>query len=163
MDVSLSNLWPEMNCSSNYEKFASWVEVWLDEKRCHVWWMAPLCLFWCIGKDCNHQIFNGEKLALRIKVEENPIRALLKWTNALLDVGILSILDFLDSRGCNCYLFIIFWLLLVVTGWFFYVWYFVYTSCIHRKDVSPWRSFNRLSLFAYQKKIKKCLWVFASY
>ena len=94
--------------------------------------MAPLCLFWCIGKDCNHQIFNGEKLALRIKVEENPIRALLKWTNALLDVGILSILDFLDSRGCNCYLFIIFWLLLVVTGWFFYVWYFVYTSCIHR-------------------------------
>ena len=78
----------------------------------------------------------------------------MKWTNASLDVGILSILDFLDSRGCNCYLFIIFWLLLVVTGWFFYVWYFVYTSCIHRKDVSPWRSFNRLALFAYPKKNK---------
>lgn len=64
--------------------------------RRHVWQMDPLCLLWCIWKEQNHIIFNGEELSNQ-RLKKNFIKSLWERSHVSLKMGNFLLMEFLNS------------------------------------------------------------------
>ena len=71
-----------------------WKFMWMNKRK--VQRMSPPCLFWCIWRGHNDQIFDEEKLPDR-KLNENLVKSFLEQSGAPLGIDKYTFWDLLDS------------------------------------------------------------------
>ena len=72
----------------------------LGRKKRAVWWLAPICLFWCIWGKRNQRTFEDEEL-LDQRLKDLFLQSLVEWSQQFLDLEISSHLNFLEALYCS--------------------------------------------------------------
>ncbi|RVX08739.1 putative ribonuclease H protein [Vitis vinifera] len=68
----------------------------LEKKRSVVWKMVPICLFWCIWGERNRRMFQEEEKS-DMSLKNLFLRALLEWSQQVMDVDFLSFMNLLGG------------------------------------------------------------------
>ena len=70
----------------------------MDKKYRKAWLAAPLCLFWMIWKERNRIVFYNEDLSIQ-RMKNSFVCNLWSWGKSCLDVGPISLINFVDWLG----------------------------------------------------------------
>ena len=84
-----------------------WKVEGFQKKKKIVWHLAPICLFWCIWKECNQRTFKNEELSNQ-RLKNLFIRTLFEWSRDSLELKLPSLLNCLDTLYCGWLYFVLF-------------------------------------------------------
>ena len=76
-----------------------WKVKGFQKKNRTVWCLAPICLFWCVWKECNRRIFKDELSDQGLK--DLFFQTLCEWTRDFLELDFPSMLIFLETLFCS--------------------------------------------------------------
>ena len=76
----------------------SWFASFVDKKREKTWRATPLCLFWTVWKEINMIVFANEVLSIQ-RMKIFFVCNLFSWTKSCLEVGPISLVNFVDWLG----------------------------------------------------------------
>ena len=77
-----------------------WKVKGFQKKNRAIWCLAPICLFWCVWKECNRRTFKDEELSDQ-GLKDLFFQTLFEWTRDSLELDFPSMLIFLDTLCCG--------------------------------------------------------------
>ena len=80
------------------DTFLGWFASFVDKKWGKTWRVAPLCLFWMVLKERNSIVFDNEVLSIQ-RMKNSFVCNLFSWAKSCLEVGPLSLINFVDWLG----------------------------------------------------------------